>query len=448
MNKTLKKSSIAIGSVVLIGIGIGLYVYRTNTASVDTNLSERETSYILQGQQSVSTAPTPTKDTDHLKDRSSYVVMSQMEDATQEKAQPPKLEEDRWREDLEVVRSKLRIRQAKPSAVAVQEPTGERRWTVDESAHIALTPLEFIEALLNATASSDLSAIYNLLEQIEGHVEYVAPLQELMGDANVDDQLRRHIAEALIKIGTQASVNYVLTQLLTVQREGDSDQAGILLSALETPTTIEGARVMLNLLLGRESFVEYRDDVPEGIRDAVQKALRIASDQEAVGLMAANIYMEARLDEDVSAQREILEGVSHPAMYAELAVLSNRADLQEEARQFLSYLSESDNQQTIRAVVEIAAQEESLLPELAPLLYDWSLDNPNVANEGLFLEYIADVNRSPAQRIIAACGLAGVANRDAAQEILAKAISEENDVYIRDGLQMALDIVERKDQSE
>jgi hypothetical protein len=306
-----------------------------------------------------------------------------------------------------------------------------------------LRPEEFLVALRSAVGMGDANAIRSVLERAPQDAALADTLKGMMNAPGTDAAMQRYAAEALVRIGTGESVQYVLGQLLVAYRSGDSDRANGLLAALETPTTADGMKVLFDFLLGRGNFARTQEAVPAEAMAATRKALLAASDREAVGNLAAKLYLDPQVMTNNVAMWELFDGVSHPLMLAQLATRAYQENLPDNAAQFLDRLSQSDDQSVVQAIVQMVPNQSVPLDDAAMALHDWSLVHQQAATPGLYIEYMTDRNLPPEQRSVAAFGLAGSSNPEYAKQALEKALGLETDPVVRTNLQTALTILNK-----
>lgn len=192
--------------------------------------------------------------------------------------------------------------------------------------------------------------------------------------------------------------------------------------------------MLLDLLLGTGRYAGNRGELPEEFRDAARKALRNALDREAIGNLAAALYLDPQLSGNNAALSELFDGVAHPNMLSSLAVRAYQGGSPENANQFLDRLVNVGDQGVVQAMLQAGTTEPRLFQAAAEWLYAWSLQHPQQAQPGLFLEYLTDSKRSPNERILAAYGLAGVPNNQEALRTFAKALAEESNPDVKASL--------------
>lgn len=302
------------------------------------------------------------------------------------------------------------------------------------SAEAGMSAQEFIVSFGEAIVKGDSAAISTLLQKAPRSTEAVNALKGFITAEGASKDMRRYAAEALVCIGTQESVGFVLDQVLAAQRAGDSSAASTLLYSLDSPTTTEGAQVLFDLLLGTGRYAENQAALPGEFRDAARKALRNAPDREGIGNLAAQLYLDPEISGRNEAVSELLDGVALPSMLSSLAIRSYQEGAPENAVQFLDRITRVDDQGAVQALVQAGSTESRLFNAAAERLYAWSLQHPQQAQPGLFLEYITDSNRTPSERILAAYGLAGVANKEEALRTYSKVLAQETNPEVRAGL--------------
>jgi hypothetical protein len=306
-----------------------------------------------------------------------------------------------------------------------------------------MSAAEFLASLREAVGKADPNEVFAVLERAPQDAECVDALKAIMDDTSAGAGMQRYAAEALVRIGTGESVQFVLDQLLAAYNVGDTDRANSLLAALEAPTTPDGVRAMFDMLLGRGVYAQTQGTLPAEVVSAIRKSLRAAPDRETVGKLAAELYLDPQVMTNSEAMRE-LDEVSHPVMLAQLAGRAYQENLPENAAQFLDRLGQSDDQGTVQAIVQMVPNQSVPLDDVGMALYNWSIRHPHEALPGLFLEYLTDSARPPEQRSVAAFGLAGITNQKNARVVLEKALQSERDPTVRTTLQTTLTILNQE----
>ena len=346
-------------------------------------------------------------------------------------------------ENLEHLIARLKAAKAGVERHAAQESAKQTlEAKAAEAAKKASTPppetqmsaADFLGEFNEAVAKGDSAAVSALLQNVPRSAECVEPLKGFVTAPGSSKDMRRYAAEGLVRIGTQESIGFVLDQARAAQAAGDSSLASTLLYSLEAPTTVEGAKVLFDLLLGTGRYADNRETLPEAFRSAARKALRNAPDREGIGNLAARLYLDPQISGRNEALVELFGGVSHPNMLSSLAVQAYQAGAPESATQFLNQLGQVSEQGTVQAMVEVASREPALLNDAAERLYGWSLQHPQQAAPGLFMEYLTDSSRKPSERIIAAFGLAGIEDTQLAARAFEKALNQETDPSVRASL--------------
>ena len=303
-------------------------------------------------------------------------------------------------------------------------------------------PNGFMQALRDAFAANlDPVEVRQLLERVPADPALLAELKALMVDPSADSALRGYAAEALVRAGTADSVEYVLDDLLAAFQTGDEERISLGLTALEAPTTPEGIEVLFDLLLGQGAYAGNAGQLPPEVLAALRKALLSCPDREMVGELAAQLYFDPDVLADKQAMWELFDGVSHPVMLARLAARAYEENLAENAAQFLARLGKSDEQGVVPAVVQMSSNPAVPADDAAEVLYQWSLQHPQDALPGLFIEYVTDSSRPSSERSIAAFGLAGTADPEFARQALGKALANETDPAVKMDLERALALI-------
>lgn len=297
-----------------------------------------------------------------------------------------------------------------------------------------LSTAEFISSLSDAIAKGDAVAISSVLQNAPKSSECINALKSLMASDGVDKDMRRYAAEALVRIGTTESMGYVLNQALAAHQAGNPNLASTLLNSLDAPTTPEGAQVLFDLLLGRGNYASIRSGLSDEFVNAARKALRNAPNREAIGSLAAQLYLNPQILANNTALSELFDGIALPGMYSALAVRATQMGSTDNATQFLDRLAQVDDQGVVHAMIQAGNTEPRLFQAAAERLYAWSLEHPQQSQTGLFMDYLTDSRRTPNERILAAYGLAGVANRQDAMRTITKAFGEESSPDVKTSL--------------
>lgn len=306
----------------------------------------------------------------------------------------------------------------------------------------SLAPAEFLRALREAVAANrDPVDVQQLLERVPADSALRMELKALMDDPAAGPALRGYAAEALVRAGTADAMEHVLDDLLAASRAGDEERINLDLTALEAPTTLEGIEVLFDLLLGQGAYAGNAGELSPEVVGALRKALLACPDREAVGDLAVQLYFDPDVLADKQAMWELFDGVSHPAMLAQLAARAYEENLSENAAQFLERLGESDEQAVVQAVVQLSSNPSVPVDDAAGALYRWSLQHPEDALPGLFIEYVTDSSRPPSERSVAAFGLAGTDDPEFARQALDKALANETDPAVKMDLERALDLI-------
>ena len=258
----------------------------------------------------------------------------------------------------------------KPPSVSSPETAGAG----DSGPEEKLEPAEFLSRLRAAVAGNmDPVDVRSILERVSPDASLVRELQAILRDAGAGLDLQGYAAEALMRAGTPESVKSVLDGLLEAARSDDSDRMDYLMAAMVAPTTEAGMHLLFDLLLGRGEYAQSPEGLPPEVLAAARKALLMASDREAVGLWAAQLYLDPEVMANPEAMWELFDGVSHPAMLAQLAARAYAENLPDNASPFLARLGESGGQGVVSAVIQMASAPAVPLDDAAAVLYDWSL---------------------------------------------------------------------------
>jgi hypothetical protein len=259
----------------------------------------------------------------------------------------------------------------------------------------------------------------------------LATVANLFQNTKATPDARRAAGEALLGTGTRTSASLALRTILQTFDAGRTEEGLTLATALASPVSPEAAEPFFDLLLGRGEFAPAGAKIPEELRLSLRKALRAAPESESVGRYSVGLYAQLEASNNEDALRELVEGVSHPVMLAELAVRAHGAGRSEEATRFMDQIIATKDTSVVSALIKLATADPSMLSEASETAYNWSLRNPAMAQVGVFAGHITDTRAPKEARIVAAFGLAGCADASGARRTLEKARSAEADPGIR-----------------
>ena len=294
------------------------------------------------------------------------------------------------------------------------------------------------DELLIATASGTPELIAELISKVTQTPEGIGYMEEFLKDETLPLYARKHAAEALMRVGTQDAVEAVLGACLGEFESGQPEAGSAILAAVQIPVGIEGAKGLVSVLLGQNGSGEAGYSLPVEMQSVLRKTLRAESNPEEIGRYLADLYLEMQSSGQTANTEELLNGVAHPAMLAELAAQAQMAGNSEEATGLFDRLIAATDSGVVGAVARLASAGPSLLNNASDVLFNWSRQHPREAQVGLFTEYLDNRMLPMEQRVAAAYGLAGLAGKAEARQVLEKSIAFEPDPATRQCLQKAL----------
>jgi hypothetical protein len=286
--------------------------------------------------------------------------------------------------------------------------------------------------LLTATASQDPKM---MAAQTADGIDF---LKEFLWDKTLPLAARKHAAQALMRSGSEDSVQGVVAAAINEFQSGKPDDGGAILSSLHVPVGIEGAKGLLNVLLGQDDPAISSGSLPVEVQSTLRKTLRSASDAEEIGSFMAQLYSDMQSSGHAANANELLNGVAHPAMLSELVVQAQLQGLPDQVSGLFDRLIAADDPGVVAAMARLVSKQPALLNEASEALFNWSLEHPQQAQPGLFAEFLSNQELPPEQRVVAAYGLAGLIGKVDALRALGKSISSETDQETRQYLQNAL----------
>lgn len=292
--------------------------------------------------------------------------------------------------------------------------------------------------LLIATASGSPEAVAAMIARAAGTPGGIRFMTEFLADEALPLEARRHAAEVLMRSDTEEAVKNVLAAAVRAFKSGKSEAGDAILSSLQVPVGIEGAKGLLDVLLGREGSAISSYPVPIEMQSELRKALRNVTDAEETGKFMARLYRESQESGQTANANELLNGIAHPAMVVELVEQAQIQGKSGEVSDLFDRLVATDDPGVVGAVARLASERPALQIQAAEVLFDWSFQHPHLAQTGLFADYLNNQTLPPEQRVAAAFGLAGLVGKADARRALEKSISSESDQNTRKYLQSAL----------
>lgn len=292
--------------------------------------------------------------------------------------------------------------------------------------------------LIIATSSGNPKTITATISKVTQTTEDVKLMKEFLGDQSLLLEARKHAAEALMRADTEDTVQEVVTAAIKEIQSGKPDTGGAILSSLQMPVGLEGAKGLLNVLLGQNGSANISYPLPVEVQSALRKTLRSASDTEEIGGFMARLYSNMQSTGQSANANELLNGVAYPAMLAELVAQAQVQGKTAEVSTLFDRLIASDDAGVVGAVARLASKQPSLLTDASEVLFNWSLQHPQQAQPGLFAEYLNNRALPPEQRVVAAFGLAGLVGKADVRRTLEKSISSESNENTRRYFEAAL----------
>ena len=177
---------------------------------------------------------------------------------------------------------------------------------------------------------------------------------------------------------------------------------------------------MLNVLLDQASSEDISYPLPVEVQSALRKTLHAHQTPKRLGNSWLNFIPICKAPENVDAVNELLNGVAHPAMLAELVLQAQVQGKSNEVSGLFDRLIAVDDTGVVGAMARLASKQPSLLNDASEVLFNWSLQHPQQAQLGLFAEYLINQTLPREQRVVAAYGLAGLIGESGCSASLGK----------------------------
>lgn len=280
--------------------------------------------------------------------------------------------------------------------------------------------------------SEDETALDAVSAQIDGNSFWLERVAAFLEDPGQSTEERVTLGKELMKSGTQAETLLLINAILHAFITGDSDVADGLIQALADAQTPESAVALTRVITEGSTDLPFQQ-MPEGLKYAIQKAIRLNPDAEATALALATTY-NSQVSSEVVGD---LEDVRHPLMLSILAEEAYQSGDSARAGDFVRKLTTIDDPRTLDCLMKLG--ESSLLPqdEANGKAYAWVSEHSDIFDQDRYAAYLSDFNANVAQRAVASFALAAAPDADSALAALGKAIFHESDPLVLSYLESA-----------
>jgi hypothetical protein len=268
-------------------------------------------------------------------------------------------------------------------------------------------------------------------------------LAETLADEAVDLGVRRLAAIALVKSGKR--IMDVIEAIYDAVLLEDQELQENMLQALTYLDSPLGAVVLAEFIAGRREASMHFDELPEGVRYACEKAVRLVPDAKAVGSALSEQYLGEDATED---EQQRLADISHPAMLANLVATAYEEGNTEVAYEFMDRLLDGSGPDGLNALMGLARNENIPIDDVISVLELWQKNHPDngAQDHDVLVDYISRGGSDQAERIVAAYAMAGGTDTEMSVNALQKAYEYEEDPVVREHIEAALDIALRAEE--
>lgn len=244
---------------------------------------------------------------------------------------------------------------------------------------------------------------------------------------------RMALARTLVGPGTRQGTVAVVQAIRDAGLVEDLELREGLLEALADATNPDAAAGLADIVAGAAEGVAFQD-LPEDLRNTVQKAIRLNPDGEATGRLLAKHYQ----NQPAAEARRDLEATGQPWMFSTLAENAQSNGQAEDAARYVDRLAALNDPHTLDAIGDLV--EQGVIPpaRAADLALGWAAGHGQEFAGDRYAAWLSDPDINRGSRSVAAYALAGSPNRAEALPALAKAVEQEPDPELRAAFASAL----------
>lgn len=245
--------------------------------------------------------------------------------------------------------------------------------------------------------------------------------------------LRRILAQ-----GTGREVVEALAALVSIHKDSPGD-AALLGAEFGSPMSNQAVDTLADWIAGNLADELSPHAMPPGVSDAIRKGLQSQQNLADVGKALENAWRTAPPD-----GRQRLEAQEIPTLFASRAADSIRLD-RGEALLWLARLETCAHPRTAESILALCANPSMPMAEVSDALYNWNRRFSGPESGNLLSSSISNPALSPVQQGISAVGLAGSPTSAAHIPAMRKAAGETADPWLRDTLQLAIQLAQENE---
>jgi hypothetical protein len=238
---------------------------------------------------------------------------------------------------------------------------------------------------------------------------------------------------ALIRQGSYAGALAVVRTIHNADLARDLDLREGLIEVLADMQGLDAMAGLAAIVAGDAEGMDFRK-LPDDLRAAVQKAIRLNSDGEATGRLLAERYSSQPSPE----AKQDLEAIGQPWMFSTLAQSAQANGSPEDTARFVQGLAALDDPRTLDAVGALGERGVIETARAADIAHGWARTHPEQFAQDRYAAALSDPEVGAEAKSVAASALAGAGN-GGALTALRKAADHETDPALHAELVAALE---------
>lgn len=244
------------------------------------------------------------------------------------------------------------------------------------------------------------------------------------------------LGKLLMQSGTEAETLVLVNAILSAHLRGKNDLKDGLLQALADAQTPESAAALITIITEGSTGLDFRR-LPEELRHAIQKAIKLNPNGEVTGQMLAANY-NSQVSSEIAKD---LENVQHPIMVSLLAKEAHQVGEIAKVEHLVHLLSTMDDPRTLDGLMLLGENNVMPLDEANERAYAWVSEHGDGFNHNYYAAYLSDFDANAVQRSVAAFALAASQDSESALTAVEKALYYERDPRVRSHLKSARNLL-------
>jgi len=295
---------------------------------------------------------------------------------------------------------------------------------------------ELISDFEIAVYDGDETALLKAIESMDSCRGCVERLADLVLDSAYDDILRLNSAKALIKMGFYDGITAVVRAIVDAHNSEEYDFSDSLMQVLAGINTVEGAETIISTLLETNSSYLDFAEIPDDIRNLLQKIVRLSPNQEVVADSLIDQY-----ESGSETQREHISEINQSVMKARLASQAYSDGDINLFDQYIDDLIRADNSASLESLMGLVSHDVDV-QDVANAAFLWLEQNPENQYRDILFNNLTELSSSSEERAIAAYALAAMGDNAEVIQVLEKAYNHQEDPLVIGFIQSALTLIE------